>query len=696
MEPFTVFCPTCQSRIRVRNAALIGQLVNCPKCQSIVLIADPDKASTPPASQQPVDSKAMTAEGIEAGGFSLNFDDPPQDGEYRLLPPEVSPTAPLRTGTSAGSTLDAGSSASGSHAIPPVPSSTIGRASPDQGWTSESTSRKRQLLLVMVVGLSSLAITGILFVLFLRSTSSSGDSEDQIAKATEPPAIKGAGKLEEKQSADDVDLAPSGESLKETDAEPACDASSQLPGEETQENPPADSGDPVSSAATTTPADPTLPPPSGDQTERSIASGDPGQKPPEDLSDDSKVTQSDVAPKLDNDNAEVIVPSKLKELAELIGQPFEISAPQAVVVPERAPVTAEELGLGNVKVDKALPTVDLHAASNERRIRALKLDDVPLAHAINYLSLASGLPMVLDAYSLSAANRNPSDKIRFVLGDGSVAEGAHKLAQQLGLQLQSIENRYYRFSAPPPDAQLLPLGTRIDDLIVDEAGQQWLRSFLDLFFPQAASGFTIQSGMLVTDPQAVDPMTRFSVFAALEAWRVQSGLPPAMSQYDSTNLVAPFVTVGDMKRLAQPIQQITDSPRPLASWLSSLGSELGIKCWIDWPSLAALGLEPGSLVTIVTHQRSLESVLQELAFEYNLVTAIVDQESLWITDQESYRQAARVFVIPSQDRPLDYWEQYFRPLTPVVSGGVSRAELILSPDKRTIVVRSCLPNLQFN
>jgi hypothetical protein len=41
VEPFSIVCPTCNARLKVRNEAAIGQILNCPKCASMVRVAAP-------------------------------------------------------------------------------------------------------------------------------------------------------------------------------------------------------------------------------------------------------------------------------------------------------------------------------------------------------------------------------------------------------------------------------------------------------------------------------------------------------------------------------------------------------------------------------------------------------------------------------------------------------------------------------
>ncbi len=46
---FSVRCTTCTARLRVRNAAVVGQIVECPRCGSMVLVEPPPGWKAPPA-----------------------------------------------------------------------------------------------------------------------------------------------------------------------------------------------------------------------------------------------------------------------------------------------------------------------------------------------------------------------------------------------------------------------------------------------------------------------------------------------------------------------------------------------------------------------------------------------------------------------------------------------------------------------
>ncbi|HEX7446402.1 MAG TPA: hypothetical protein VF306_02590, partial [Pirellulales bacterium] len=48
MELFAIHCPTCNARLKVRDMAAIGMILNCPKCGSMVQVAAPPGWQPPP------------------------------------------------------------------------------------------------------------------------------------------------------------------------------------------------------------------------------------------------------------------------------------------------------------------------------------------------------------------------------------------------------------------------------------------------------------------------------------------------------------------------------------------------------------------------------------------------------------------------------------------------------------------------
>lgn len=68
LELFSVECTTCQARLKVRSSDAIGQILGCPKCHSMVLIAPPadwrPEGTAPPVAipvDAPIAANAQTA-----------------------------------------------------------------------------------------------------------------------------------------------------------------------------------------------------------------------------------------------------------------------------------------------------------------------------------------------------------------------------------------------------------------------------------------------------------------------------------------------------------------------------------------------------------------------------------------------------------------------------------------------------------
>ena len=74
MELFKITCVTCQARLTVRDSSLIGQIVACPRCQSMVEVRSPAQEPTPepeaPSTPEPEDTS--TPEPVATEGIPPN------------------------------------------------------------------------------------------------------------------------------------------------------------------------------------------------------------------------------------------------------------------------------------------------------------------------------------------------------------------------------------------------------------------------------------------------------------------------------------------------------------------------------------------------------------------------------------------------------------------------------------------------
>ena len=76
-ELFSVECTTCKARLKVRSVAAIGQILGCPKCHSMVLVAAPPDwhpaGEAPPVATEAASAGSATAVAASTLGKTLTL-----------------------------------------------------------------------------------------------------------------------------------------------------------------------------------------------------------------------------------------------------------------------------------------------------------------------------------------------------------------------------------------------------------------------------------------------------------------------------------------------------------------------------------------------------------------------------------------------------------------------------------------------
>ena len=83
MELFSIRCETCQTRLKVRSMAAIGQILSCPKCGGMVQ-ASPPPGWVPPQAEQPPAETPVAAQSAPAEPSSTAV---PSDGQQAWTTP---------------------------------------------------------------------------------------------------------------------------------------------------------------------------------------------------------------------------------------------------------------------------------------------------------------------------------------------------------------------------------------------------------------------------------------------------------------------------------------------------------------------------------------------------------------------------------------------------------------------------------
>lgn len=672
MEPFTIQCSTCQSNIRVRNPKMVGQLANCPKCNSMLMISPPQQVRVEDPRGTGVDSMALTQEGISSD----------------LLPPEAPiPETPITD-------ADAASAATDEYRLAPEPppaSSANAPADfakswqpdeqpllPSDQWTSQSSAKTRQFLLIGFLGLTGIILASLLFVVFLR-WHSSVDSEGPPVAALDPNAAIG-----------------------DSDANPASDpAMGDLPLDGRNGADTSDDGSAAAGIAEITPG--TNPEPTADPIESTTLPPDQPtvvEFPATGTPDTRPEGSEDAAAPNPAEPSGPELPGGISDFAPVLNWQLQPTLPEQPLLPSAAPLTAEDLGLPAGDAIEAVPAIDWASRSQVVMPALIFGDGVSLSQLVNLWTHLSGVPTVVNLDALAVANVDSSQRPELgTLRDMKVIDIANRLASTLGLTATFKGDRYLELAASEELLKSkLPATAKFQDLLTNgesaDAFGAWLIESIETLFPQTQGSWTISDGQLQPTGAQVDLSTWLQVLRMLETWRAAAGLPSGVEGYENGQLVMPFVEQSSLKFLDHVLREVTPQARPIGQLLSRICKESNAQCWVDWGAVGYVGIGPATRELLVTHGRTLKQTLADFLEQHTLVLAIVDENTLWLTSPKAYREAANVFVVPSQGRTPEQWvQQYARDLTPVDDAGVGSILVRATPDNRFFIVRCCRPKL---
>ena len=704
VEPHLVLCNSCQSRIRVRNPNLIGKRVACPKCKAEVLITPPapPKIHVARTDMPQVDSTAMTKDGFgdEALGLlSSQNADAAVGGESPFSNFDFSDIDSALAQQSQANAAQATQAAYSSEAEGQNSTSNAGqwiapeRAAPNEQWSSRSTAQRRQYLIIGFLGASSCLIAGLAFVLFLRWYQS------------EPTKIADVGQKQEQQQKpneqqlnanNQVDGGSEGKADGQDSVEgQGANNATVVPGESNIK--PLETRIEIEPEAT-----PTNKPPQGSEKEKSDSSTEPKTN-GNALSNSAPVGETPSA----DTTASILkadTPPQVQELLKIIGDP-QIVPQTKLLIPEKPKVTDLEIETGNRELTMT-PVANLAELASQRTVWGLNLPNRKLSDVLAAWNSVVGLPVEINPISLAAADFDFDQSFDVELKETTAAAGIDQLAAAIGLKAESRDNRFWLLSASVPDDQKLPRSIKIDDLVSSPEQQSWLTETIEQIFPGTASSLEYTDGKLTCKPDGMDHLTWFTLVRMLENWRQQRGLPSVLPQYRKESLRVPFVPAAKVAAFNSTLTDVNSTARPLAQLVNRQCFSAGVTCWIDWAALEYLpvrlaagdakSITPQTQRISVTNNRSLKDFLGELDFELGMVTMVIDEKTIMITSRFAYRRMQQVFVIPSGGKSVDaFWGQYFRPLTPIDSEGISNVVIRSSPDGEFIFVKCCWPTLKF-
>ncbi|QEG32874.1 hypothetical protein [Bythopirellula goksoeyrii] len=568
MELFKVTCVTCQSKLSVRNAALIGQIVACPKCESMVLVAAPE-AETPssalsqaPAAQlpEPVEQPAPVVPD------SYDYETPSADVPTAESPP-LDEMASLAVNTAAA----------GHKTI--------------LWWIAS-----------FVIGAS---VTSAFLVLRHQEFS-----EPAIVVDSENPQFA------EVPTRTAEEPTPSVPSEKQ---EPGAIQDRQSPVITSPEEPLAET------AATPPPSiPPAKPHPAGENTV------DTRVAPTENLTQDTATPKLVVEPPDEPRIARKFDPLRfdleqmdLEDLgtSEETATATTASPSETAVEPENNFEKPRPIGKPTVvRLSENSPGLIFDRSAEEQlqhKIPSLVAKDVTLTDFMDLMSSLSGVPLSVAPVELQMAGVSPNKKVSIDVYEIHLEEALSQVLKPLHLEFTTDGPQVVIVRE---DAERVrKIDYPIDDLIgpqtTSEDFAKWIEELIAPESWDGAGGIGTISAttneLEINQAQGV----HFHILFFLERIRLAKQLP-LRSRYPARLLGGKPHGLQIAERVSAPTTFTFSHETPLAEVFRYWQSEMGLPVFVDWPALATVNLWPDSRITCqITNQpwrAALEAVLTPL------------------------------------------------------------------------------------
>lgn len=635
MELFTVTCTTCQCRLKVRERAVIGQILACPKCQAMVLVQPPPDWVDPGVGPAAVavgstgsvpTTSATTAPARPAGApvIESNFDDAAQllskPARFTPAPTPAPATAPT---------------AAAAPAAPPV------AEVPAPPAALPVSARGQTRLWMMAGGISTAAVVGLIALLIYAT---SGNKQ-----ATDSPLADSGNNAPVVEPADNPEPQP--ETPGETPADPS-------PGE---------------------PADPAPAPPSEQPDKPAEVAVDPqpmpGASPDSKQPDPEQLANSDVPPDLapppgqaadpaDNAAPKPLntfnVDSALESLSPLIedkpfGPPAETAAdvplPPPEPMPQPAPVVPDPR-----EEEEPLPRPAPRAIDIPRRLadplEGIELTDVALADFLQLVTELSTIPITLDPAALPAVKASPDSKLSITLQKSTVGELLTKALATKNLTFVPRDGGIVVLPTAAAQGQLRQIKHDVSDLVADAEQAETLAALIQTVVDPAGWKEAGGAGEIAVDGQTLlvtqTPTSHFGLMLLCEKLRLAKKLPPRTQFPAEVLTLAPrYDAVRPL--LDQPITLNFFPPTRLAKVAQRIQATTGLRVLIDWQALGEQGWTPEAEVKIGAANQPLGEFLTRLSSRMGLGLRVLDNHTIQLTSADHLRQYpdVEVYVTPS-------------------------------------------------
>ncbi|MBI1247317.1 hypothetical protein GC197_05660 [bacterium] len=617
MTLFRVHCPTCNARLKVTSRSLIGQIVNCPKCGSMVEIAEPTaspESSPPPEKAKSKSKKKPSAAPVPAElppppiesaspsdvpGSDVSNSDEVFENVDELLdqtPPSPEPVAEATPAPVAQPVAEP------SETPPPL----------DDRFADHSSVGKWRN--VALIGGTSLVAVVVVAVIGYRLLSDGDQTGPQTEKEGDPAQVAQASPAEEQKpnltEGKPADVKPEEKIESPVSGNPSGDPMPEKPSvepaEETKpiEEPAVDPEQPAEMQQEKPGEDPSAKPADPDDENPFLFEPASGSNPA--MPEKSNAPDGSGQPE-DADSGPSILELKDDPLYEVFGESFplmeenttESSAANQPAVAANNPGTPA-LPPPKMQLVPPIPDVDV-AERLKDPIAEIDFKAMPLGQFASFVTQMSTVPVTLDPVALASAEINANTPITVQQSRTSVQGILDAAVRPFGLQTQATGESVRLRMIQPLDGQMRTTQFLVDDLAEDQKKVADIAYMLTHLVEPLSWNQAGGKGLFRIDPNAVmvtqTEVPMFKSLVLLEKLRKARGLKPR-SRYNERLFDLTTRQQQLEANLQKDVKLQIVVPTPLFKVIDQLEKKSGLTILCDWDSLARNKLGPATPVTL--------------------------------------------------------------------------------------------------
>jgi hypothetical protein len=394
------------------------------------------------------------------------------------------------------------------------------------------------------------------------------------------------------------------------------------------------------------------------------------------------------------------LPPGLQNFASIFDQGLVPVLSDATVPLAEAPDAGEDQAAAEQPVAAASPmNLALPQTLEQKQtitLSGLLIQNRRLADVLSILSLTSDIPFTVDLDGLMAAGVDRNQVINFKSATPVTIVGVlEALSRDYGLSFEAFDQKMFIVRGAPGAVESRVVASLpIADLVDSPEQSAALKAALNEILPELADGFEVTDGAAQADLAKVNRLLWFQVARLLETWRTARGIENAeAAALVPPSSLLPAWPVDAAQKRAQAKVGRSLLPEPLALGWQRLAGEAKLACWVDWPSLLSAQTPPSQTAMAISAGRALQELLQHDANKYDVVFALEDEQTLWVTSPDMHRFQPRLYVLPMSGKSIDDWRKELEPLTPYDPDGSPALKVVAAPDGQYVFIRCCRPLL---